>query len=675
MDWCNRFPYLVPVWHSLSSQNLRISNDNRIDPNLNIELGGIGTYDDIYYKQYQRLPYRIDRPTLPFFINNDDHSHAKFSAHNCLAFCPKRKILFSSKHGQINVLNLKQSDNTNNGGHRFTAEQSSSVNPFVYDIDDVCTKKLTNDYILGLRLYEKSDQIELLTYSRKSFAIFKYESSYGIKDRLSPITNRFNSLHFFPSHDSLLNTWDRSPDFYQQFLTTYIDNPIIYRSDIEKHTLVVENTINVDIFQPRNQFIHLEYMKNFNPFLYLYGTHENIWLGDTRVKMSGEKKQPKPLINSKEFVFFKPFELFQTFHVNPVDPHQFITTSDFNINFFDLRYPNKNLFQIKHMISDKLVNRLLAIKIPSNQSCDTLMLMASNHIKTCLLTLNSDNIQPKMLHVPFYLDCPPSINKLFPIISENQNFIRGMQFLPQTLTESSSCFSTAFLMNNGDIFCQDFWPKSSNDIDADLAEDFMYENNVGNKIYLNSELDTITKDYMNEVLEYLNNKESKVSEIANSRNMKEYCRKCNDKLPCTPNPINFCYCLRSEAKSEELELFTSNTDSFNDILSTENSTVAIDGKLRYRDGDQIDFEFIKQNWFHLQNDSTKDGVRQYCRPFTRKLFDPWYQGIIDESSPSPIVSSSSSLLLASQPTSSLLPHDEHNDDDCDDHKDFLLNKY
>lgn len=132
MDWCNRFPYLVPVWHSLSSQNLRISNDNRIDPNLNIELGGIGTYDDIYYKQYQRLPYRIDRPTLPFFINNDDHSHAKFSAHNCLAFCPKRKILFSSKHGQINVLNLKQSDNTNNGGHRFTAEQSSSANPFVY---------------------------------------------------------------------------------------------------------------------------------------------------------------------------------------------------------------------------------------------------------------------------------------------------------------------------------------------------------------------------------------------------------------------------------------------------------------------------------------------------------------------------------------------------------------
>ncbi|KAH9423124.1 uncharacterized protein LOC113793197 [Dermatophagoides pteronyssinus] len=657
MDWCSRFPYLVPVWHSLSSQNLNLT-ENQIDPNLCIEFGGIGTYDDMYLKQYKQLPYRIDRPTLPFFIDSDNHSYSKLSAYNCLAFCSKLNTLFSSKHGKINVLTLKKTVNESNDGHRFTVERSSSVSPFVYDIDNIWAEQVTNDNILNLRLYENGDQIELLTHSRQSLALFNYRSAYEIEERLSLITNRFKSSRFFPSSDSLLNVLDRSSDFHQEILTTFIDNPIIYRSDIEKQTMFEENMINVEINQPRNHFIHLEYMKNFNPFLYLYGTHQNIWLGDTRIKISGEKKQSKPIINSKDFPFFKPFELFHTFRVNPVDPHQFITTSDFNINFFDLRYPKKNLFQIKHMISDKLVNRLLATKLPSNQSNDTLMLMASNHIKTCLLTFNSDNIQPKMLHVPFYLDNPNSINKLYPFISEYQSFIRGMEILPESSTENSGRLSIAFLMNNGDIFFQDFWPKSSDDIDSDLTEDFMYENTIDNKTYLNTELDSITKEYMNEVLEYLNDKELKIPKILNNSNLEENCQECMSKLPCTVDRGNFCQCLRSEAKPDELELFASTTESFNEILSTENSTVALDGKLCYRDSDQIDFESIKQNWFHLQSDPTKNGLRQFCRPLTQKLFDPWYEGIIDKSSSSTTVSSSSS-----QQTSSLLPHDEHFDDD------------
>ena len=170
MDWCSRFPYLVPVWHSLSSQNLNLT-ENQIDPNLCIEFGGIGTYDDMYLKQYKQLPYRIDRPTLPFFIDSDNHSYSKLSAYNCLAFCSKLNTLFSSKHGKINVLTLKKTVNESNDGHRFTVERSSSVSPFVYDIDNIWAEQVTNDNILNLRLYENGDQIELLTHSRQSLAL------------------------------------------------------------------------------------------------------------------------------------------------------------------------------------------------------------------------------------------------------------------------------------------------------------------------------------------------------------------------------------------------------------------------------------------------------------------------------------------------------------------------
>lgn len=143
LNWTNGFPYLVPVWHSLHYRDLYTGTENNIDPNLEIDIGGIGSFNDIHHKYYRRLPYKIKRHMLPFWVDSD-RQNSKYSSNNCLTYDRKRNIFFSSKYNKLTGFKLNLDENrfdTNfdfnvNTDHRFSENESSSLNPFLYNIDN-----------------------------------------------------------------------------------------------------------------------------------------------------------------------------------------------------------------------------------------------------------------------------------------------------------------------------------------------------------------------------------------------------------------------------------------------------------------------------------------------------------------------------------------------------------
>lgn len=169
------------------------------------------------------------------------------------------------------------------------------------------------------------------------------------------------------------------------------------------------------------------------------------------------------------------------------------------------------LIQCRHMINDQLVNRLVARSFYENSSKQSLLLLASNGIKSCLLSFDcKQSIQPCLQHVPFYVDSFKGINKYYAIDSE-RNYVRGIQIL----TNGKQCipygeryenfFSVAFLLNNGNLYMQDFWTKKSLDHEnqsqnysfnsdkQSYLNRFIYENDSGNPIYLNRNFEAIDK--------------------------------------------------------------------------------------------------------------------------------------------------------------------------------------
>ncbi|KPM07043.1 hypothetical protein QR98_0055250 [Sarcoptes scabiei] len=398
----------------------------------------------------------------------------------------------------------------------------------------------------------------------------------------------------------------------------------------------------------RDMIINLEFMKNLNPFIYLYGTHRNISLGDLREKISSNRYDSVHLVGSENFLHFKHFELFHSFLVNPLERHQFITVSDFNINVFDIRYPNKNLIQCRHMINDQLVNRLVARSFYENSSKQSLLLLASNGIKSCLLSFDcKQSIQPCLQHVPFYVDSFKGINKYYAIDSE-RNYVRGIQIL----TNGKQCipygeryenfFSVAFLLNNGNLYMQDFWTKKSLDHEnqsqnysfnsdkQSYLNRFIYENDSGNPIYLNRNFEAIDKKYIKTILEYIDQKKAVTVSTTNDSDINILiCKECSAKTEkaidndCSRmNSINFCLCLRSIENDcvEELSLLNIESEITN-VLSTKDSKV-LDGQVKFRDDDPINFDLIRKNWHGVESNSSKS-VRELCRPLTQKLFDVW----------------------------------------------------
>lgn len=259
------------------------------------------------------------------------------------------------------------------------------------------------------------------------------------------------------------------------------------------------------------------------------------------------------------------------------------------------------------MLNEHLVNSLLSVSTQlSDQSNETLLLMASNNIQTRLFNFNCKlTVQPIMLNVPFNVESPQTINKYYPFSSEN-TFNRGMQILP---SDGQNFFTISFLLNNGDIYMQDFCydeiHDSTNQKTAKNFDEFKYENNIGNKVHFSSKFDFITKHYMNKIVNYV--------EKLNSNEI-EFCDNCVKASP------DFNHCAMNESNlTRELQL--QSDDQLNKIIST-NGCKVLKNDLKFRDKDRINFNYIKENWYQTKNDPNI-GIRQYCGKLTQKLFDQW----------------------------------------------------
>lgn len=148
--WSDRFPYLVPVWHSLSQRNLSSNSANYIDPNLAIDFGGIGMYKETIHRRNQRLVYSVNRPTLPFYVSPVRGSNR--IGRNCLAYSAKKNILFSCHNQEIHGLNVNiderqfkhDTDNIkSNTPHLFSVNYISKTNPFRFHVDHIWNFKGT----------------------------------------------------------------------------------------------------------------------------------------------------------------------------------------------------------------------------------------------------------------------------------------------------------------------------------------------------------------------------------------------------------------------------------------------------------------------------------------------------------------------------------------------------
>lgn len=365
MSWCTSFPYLVPVWHSLGQHSLSPKAENAFDHSYDIDFGGMGVFNGTAYKHYRTLPYRILRPVLPFWLETD-RFYSQFSARNCLAFDQKRKLLFASRFNAINGFRLEVDPTRFNTQHtevdvhrphRLSEHGSLSVNPFCHGIAEYhshkgeyhcvllpyqahCSVDCRNENILEMKVFEGAEGGQLMCQSRSDLSIYSYPDQ--LDTGLHCVT-RLDPASLFPDSAFRLDYWDRSVTFPEDLLTTMVDEASIFRVNLEVGKATVENSLGFDISENRNRFIGVEWVDSLNPFTYYFGTHEEIGLGDTRQNMRASTNVSLSLMQPKHFLYYKHFELLHTFTASLLDPHQLVVATDFNLNFFDIRYLNKNV--------------------------------------------------------------------------------------------------------------------------------------------------------------------------------------------------------------------------------------------------------------------------------------------------------------------------------------------
>lgn len=399
--WSDQFPYLVPIWHSLSNQNLLNAKQNSVDLNLVIDFGGVGMYNKTVLRDYNPLQFTTNRPSLPFYVKPKLQKNICQAGRNCLAFSSDQKVLFSANQGSIDAILVSIDDkrfqyNLNdvdyNFNHRFTDKKHSRKNPFCFITEELwhlsgkydqnCSVFIVllfmlilltessvdkpSEHILEIRLEERENQeLKLWSHSRTSLKGYKYSTFVDVENndlRMCDLSLEHDlsatSSALFPSENSLLNHWDRNDYVTEDFLTSFVENNNIYKWNIEANKFFIENKVNpTSPLINSNNLIGIQWAKALNPFLYFYGTHNDIFLGDTRSNMNGSQKMSQTVMNAQKFSHFKnPIELFQTFIANPVEHHQIITSSDFSINFLDIRYPGKNVSLINfHTYSNLLI--------------------------------------------------------------------------------------------------------------------------------------------------------------------------------------------------------------------------------------------------------------------------------------------------------------------------------
>lgn len=338
--WSARLPYIVPVWHQLGQRN--VHPNQTFDMNLELDVGGIGMYGTTEYKKLTPCPYQIDRPMLPYFVA--PYRHHSEHVGNCLAYCPRNSILFSTKYNRIYAHQLVE--NVDQSAHSFAYQHSVNPSPFLRNIAKSArfqvgkihkTKRFFELKVCDTETSEGTT--DLLAISRESMKLLTYSPSDQKSDLALEVDLK---SPLFPQKNSRLNFVERNQIKQEEYLVGFFRDGHTYRWDVEREHLSIDYDLKLDFAEKVSKFVGLQWAVDLNPFLYFCGTHSTIGLLDTRVD-NADHNSMLVVADYQRFPGSSKNEIFQAFTTCKLEPHQVITSTDFKINFLDIRYPNVNV--------------------------------------------------------------------------------------------------------------------------------------------------------------------------------------------------------------------------------------------------------------------------------------------------------------------------------------------
>lgn len=293
----------------------------------------------------------------------------------------------------------------------------------------------------------------------------------------------------------------------------------------------------------------------------------------------------------------------------------------------------------------------------SNLDDRQLILLSSNRKQCCLNSFEiGPELQPKQQHFPFHINLPHDIDAVYPTFDcEDQYFFNGIEVLPG---KDESTFSVAVLLNSGDIFLQDFKRPSSVKVKPEESidlSDYKYQNEVGKKVYINREIDSVTLKLLEEVKSYHEKRRAvtMVSKYPKQGHVK--CVRCQKKKCDNVLAKELCQCLSSHLIQKEKEMLEQDSSDDDARQSTYLHPPLNDlrsAKL-FRD-DKLDLDQVRDNWHRVSQAPDCPGVASICGKLTAKLFDRWVSPPPAEDDDHNIPSTSSSTYAKSAKKSKML---------------------
>lgn len=262
----------------------------------------------------------------------------------------------------------------------------------------------------------------------------------------------------------------------------------------------------------------------------------------------------------------------------------------------------------------------------SNLDDRQLLLLSSNRIQCCLNSFEiGPELQPKQQHTPFHINLPHEIDAVYPTFDcENRYFFHGIEVIP---SKDGASFSVALLLNNGDIFLQDFKRSHSTTSSTEESSDFSnykYQNDIGKKVYINRDMDSKTLSYLKAVKEYHEKRKDVTQVWRYPKEGRIYCSECKKNKCKYSNDFCKCYSIYNLKQEKELlEHDSSDEDEevrqrkyFNKPLQDLETAALFEDE-------KLDFGKIRDNWRSLAEAPDKPGVFSICGNLTAKLFDRW----------------------------------------------------
>ena len=134
-----------------------------------------------------------------------------------------------------------------------------------------------------------------------------------------------------------LESCDMNYDFQELLLVNHRNDNTVYTYDSTYDRVAYRNNSIPPDQDNRNHLIDVRWTENHNPFIYFFGTHRELFIGDIR------EHDSRRLAKSNSNLNLRGFEYFQTMAQNPVEGNQLIVATDLSIVFYDMRFPNKNV--------------------------------------------------------------------------------------------------------------------------------------------------------------------------------------------------------------------------------------------------------------------------------------------------------------------------------------------